>query len=412
VLKLYLINYEVFMAWRMNQVEEKRKEFVDACKAGVRTMTDLCREFDISRPNGYKWLRRYEEEGRDGLKDRSRAPKQQICQTDPIIEDEIIAVKYCFNKMGPKKIFAWLKKNRPETNWPCKTTIQNILRRHGLTISRKLKRRVPGKTSHLAPCPGANDVWCVDFKGRITTLDGSKCEPFTLMDAASRYLIRCVRLNRNDTSHVWAVLSTAFREFGLPLYLRHDNGPPFATCGVGRLSQLSVMLIKAGVIPEWIDPGKPQQNGKHERMHQTLKLETANPPEFSLEMQDRRFEEFVEYYNYERPHEAINQCTPGSIYVPSKRQWDGILRSPEYGPEYIVRRVRISGSIKWKGTEVYIGTTLTHEPVGLKEISDGNFEVHYGPVLLGIMNRHKEFITPPGNVRKRYGRCKKGEVLI
>lgn len=389
------------MAWRLNIVEDQRKAFVAACREGRQTMADICRMYDISRTNGYKWLKRYKDEDEDCLKDRSRAPLKQAFETDQELIEDILAVRHCFPKWGPKKVYAWLQSTRPEITWPSTTTIGNLFDKYGLTVSRKFRRRVPGKTVPLSHCQQPNDVWCTDFKGWFLTLDGNKCEPFTLTDGASRFLLRCVRLNRNDTNHVWGVMYAAFREFGLPWYMRNDNGPPFATCGVGRFSELSIRLIKAGVTPEWIDPGKPQQNGRHERMHQTLKSETAMPPEQTLEMQEKKHQDFREYFNFTRPHEAIGQKTPGSIYVASKRKWDGILRSPEYGPEYVVRGVRHNGSIRWKGEEIYVGKTLTGEPIGLKEIEDDRFEVHYGPIILGAIDLNSEFIMPPGNKRKR-----------
>ncbi len=389
------------MAWGINIVENKRKLFIDACYEDKATMADLCRAYNISRKNGYKWLNRYKNGGEDCLKDQSRAPLKQALETNPELVDEILSVRHCFPTWGPKKVYAWLQSNRPEIVWPSTTTIGNLFDKYGLTVARKFRRRVPGKTAPLVHCKQSNDVWCTDFKGWFLTADGSKCEPFTLTDGATRFLFRCVKLNRNDTNHVWAVMDAAFREYGLPWYMRNDNGPPFASCGVGRFSELSVRLIKAGVTPEWIDPGKPQQNGRHERMHQTLKNETAMPPELTLVKQDVKFKEFKEYFNFTRPHEALGQKTPGSVYVASERSWDGILRSPEYSSDYVVRGVRHNGSIRWKGEEIYVGKTLTGEPVGLNELEDGRFEVHYGPIILGTIDMNSEFIMPPGNKRRR-----------
>lgn len=389
------------MAWRMSSVEDQRKAFIAICLEGKHTMADICRMYNISRQTGYKWLNRKIDGDEDCLKDRSRTPLSQPNKTEQELVDDILAVRHCFPKWGPRKVFAWLKRTRPEVAWPSTTTIGLLFNKNGLTVSRNIRRRVPGKTAPLAHCQQPNDVWCVDFKGWFLTLDGSKCEPFTLTDGASRFLLRCLRLNRNDTNHVWGAMDSAFREFGLPYYMRSDNGPPFASCGVGRFSELSIRLIKAGVTPEWIDPGKPQQNGRHERMHQTLKSETAMPPEETLEMQAEKHQNFQEYYNFIRPHEALGQETPGSVYVASEREWDGVLRSPEYGREYTVRGVRQNGSIRWKGEEIYIGKTLSGEPIGLKEIEDGRHEVRYGPIILGAIDMNHGFMIPPGNKRKR-----------
>ena len=334
------------------------------------------------------------------LKNRNRAPLKQALEIESEIVNKILDVRIQYRTWGPKKVLAWLKTNYPDQIWPSTTTIGNIFDKHGLTVPRKYRRRVPARTAPLAHCHQSNDVWCTDFKGWFLTGNGEKCEPFTLTDAASRYLIRCCKLRSNNTEHVWGVLDSAFREYGLPLFLRHDNGPPFASCGVGRLSSLSIKLIKAGVTPDWTDPGKPQQNGRHERMHLTLKNETATPSEETLELQEMKFIDFINYFNFIRPHEAIEQKTPGSVYQISSRKWNGVLKSPEYDSEYSVRKIRYSGSIKWKGKEIYIGGVLAGEPVGLKEIEDGLLRVSYGPIILGLIDQNREFKITPGKKRK------------
>jgi len=391
------------VAWGEHKVVDQRKKFVDACIDNKLTMAELCRIHEISPKNGYKWLNRYKAEGIDGLKDRSRAPHNQALQIGPELIEDILEVRFRFPTWGPKKVLSFLEREHPDMPWPSTTTIGNIFDKNGLTVPRKLRKRVPARTAPLSHCLISNDVWCADFKGWFLTRDGSKCEPFTLTDGASRFLLRCLRLDSNNTEHVWAVLDAAFREYGLPYFFRSDNGPPFATCGAGRLSKLSVNLIKAGVIPEWIDPGKPQQNGRHERMHQTLKNETANPPELNLEEQSMKFKDFRYYYNHVRPHEAIDQKTPGSIYCTSPRVWNGKLQEPEYSNEMIVRKVRPSGQISLKpfASEINIGTALVGEHIGLKEVGECVYEVYYGPITLGKIDHTKKLILPVGNIRKR-----------
>jgi hypothetical protein len=195
-------------------------------------------------------------------------------------------------------------------------------------------------------------------------------------------------------------LDIAFREYGLPIYLRSDNGPPFATGGIGRLSRLSVKLIKAGVIPEWIEPGNPQENGRHERMHLTLKNEGVFP-ELTLEEQRTKFSIFEQYYNWERPHEALLQNTPGSIYLPSQRIWTGKLKSPEYSAEYQKRKVHSCGKISWRGNLIYVGRVLSNEYVGLKENADGDSTVYFGPKILGTVTRDCELIVPRRETRRK-----------
>src|ERR1700722_3164866 len=395
------------MAWKEIDVVEQREKFITECIEGQLSMAELCRLYGISRQNGYKWLNRFKSGGLEALKDQSRAPLSQPLKTDPDLIDDILDIKLQFARWGPKKVLARLITIYPEVDWPSTTTIGNILKENGLTVPRKLRRRVPGKTAPLSHCLQSNDVWCTDFKGWFLTKDGNKCEPFTLTDGATRFLLRCLKLHSNNVDNVWGALDCAFREFGLPLFLRSDNGPPFATCNVGRFSQLSIKLIKAGVAPEWIDPGKPQQNGRHERMHQTLKNETASPPEDTLDMQDLKFKDFLNYFNYVRPHEAIGQKTPGSIYSPSNRIWTGRFKSPDYPSDYIVRKVRFNGEIKWKGELPFLGRVLYGEPVGIKEEENGTWKVFYGPILIGYIDNSNQFSTPEGAKRarnKRHGK--------
>jgi putative transposase len=391
------------MAWGEVEVIEQRIKFIKECLENKLSMAELCRIYQISPKNGYKWLNRYQTEGLEGLKDKSRAPHNQSSKINNEITQDILDVRFQFPSWGPKKVLSFLEREKPGKLWPSTTTIGNIFDRNGLTVPRKLRRRMAARTEPLSHCIVPNDVWCADFKGWFLTKDGSKCEPFTLTDGTSRYLLRCVNLERNNTEHGWGVLEAAFRQYGLPLYFRSDNGPPFATCGVGRLSKLSVKMIKAGVIPEWIDPGEPQQNGRHERMHQTLKNETANPPGSNLEEQSKRFKTFQNYYNNIRPHEGIEQKTPGSIYTNSLRRWNGRLKTPEYNEGMIVRKVREKGQISLKpfAADVLVGSALGGEYVGVEEVEDGVYEVRYGPLILGKIDHTKKLVISTCKPRRR-----------
>ena len=263
------------------------------------------------------------------------------------------------------KVRAFLERQAPALDWPAASTIGLLFDREGLTVKRKLRRRSPPSSAPFAHCGAANDVWCIDFKGWFMTGDGARCEPLTLTDGHSRYLLRCQALAKCDAEHVWPVLDAAFREFGLPRRLRSDNGPPFASAGVGGLSRLSVLVVKAGVEPERIAPGKPQQNGRHERMHLTLLNDAATPPAKSLREQLNRLRAFQRVYNEERPHQALGNATPAEHYQTSPRRWDGVLREPDYPVDHEVRRVRSNGEIKWRGKLVYLNCGLAGEPIGL-----------------------------------------------
>lgn len=390
------------MAWKEVQVLEQRKLFIKLYLEEKLDMATLCNQFGISRPTGYKWVERYEKEGLEGLSDRSRAPINQALEIDPVLVEAILSLKLEWPEWGPKKLRGDLIARNPTIIWPSTKTIGRILARNGLTRVRKVRKRFPVKTDPLSHATEFNRVWSVDFKGWWLTKDGHKCEPLTLVDNFSRFLLRCVRLNKNDGNHVWAILEAAFREYGLPDYMRNDNGPPFATSGVGRLSRLSINLIKAGVIPEWIDPGNPQQNGRHERVHGTLQREGVFP-ELDLVDQQKALAKFQNYYNFRRPHETLGQVTPGSIYRQSLRVWNGCLKAPEYTNEFKVGRVRSCGKMPWKGGDVYVGRVLAEEVVGLLETEEG-LKLYFGPVFLGTI-KHKnelEVLRRPGRVRRKY----------
>lgn len=386
------------MSWRTVKVEEQRNLFINAYLEHKFNISDLCKQFNISRPCAYKWIKRHASEGLSGLKDRSRRPHSCPTATPNAIKDEILKVKFEWKKWGPKKILGYLSKNFADRDWPCLTTVENILKEAGLVERRKLRRRFAKRNDPLSDCNASNDVWCIDFKGWWITADGLKHEPFTLMDAYSRYLLCCHKLQINDHTHVWGVFERVFREYGLPLRIRSDNGAPFATVGAGRLSRLSINLIKAGVIPEWIEPGKPQQNGRHERMHLTLKNEGMDVSLDST-LQSRKLEEFISYYNFIRPHEAIGQQCPGEIYRPSLRIWDGRLRVPEYPSDFKIGRVRSCGTMELKGKRIYVGRVFEYEHIGLKD-EDGILKAYYGPVFLGFVNGNTvDFERRPGRKR-------------
>lgn len=374
------------MAWELKKVEDQRKQLIELYYANNLTMTDICARFGVSRKTAYKWLKRYEENGIKGLLDLSKTPHNpRILYSSKQIE-KAIELKSKYSRWGPKKIVAKLSTIYPDEIWPSERRLYDVFKKQGLTQKRRLRRRVPA-THPLGDIDNTNQIWTADFKGWFLTKNGEKCEPFTLADAHSRYVIRCVHLTNKDTTNVWAVLETAFKEYGLPVRFRTDNGPPFASAGAGRLSKLSINLIKAGVTPEWINPGHPEENGRHERFHLTLQEEAANPPAETLSGQLRRIRDFIEEYNNERPHEALNMKTPASCYMPSNRQWNGVLRSPEYNvQEGIVRKVTPGGTIWLKGGEAYIGSAFQGEYVFLRDGEQGQ-EVYYGPIFLGILEK-------------------------
>lgn len=383
------------MAWKETCAVDERMRFVMAVESGEEPLAAICRQFGISRRVGYKWLERYREAGVAGLEDRSRAPLHSPQAMSPGVAARCLEVRRAHPTWGPRKVRAWLGRHMPDRDWPAASSIGALFDREGLTVKRRLRRRGPARTAPFAACCAANDVWCIDFKGWFLTGDGHRCEPLTLSDAYSRYLLRCQAVAPADTGQVWPILDAAFREYGLPGVLRSDNGPPFASTGAGGLSRLGVLVVKAGVLPERIDPGKPQQNGRLERLHLTLLQDTASPPAHSLRQQLERFRAFQEVYNTERPHESLGDTPPADHYDLSPRPWDGVLRAPDYDDDDELRRVRHNGEIKWRGNTVYISQALAGEPVGLHETADGNWIVCYGPVHLGVIKHRGDRLQKP-----------------
>jgi putative transposase len=383
------------MGWKDTCAVEERMRFVMAVKAREESFAATCRRFGVSRRIGYKWFERFEDDGVEGLIDRSRAPLSHPQAMLAVTAERCLEVRRAHPTWGPVKVRAWLERREPHSCWPVASVIGALFDREGLTVKRRLRRRSPPSSAPFGHCAAANDVWCMDFKGWFLTGDGTHCEPLTLADAHSRYLLRCQAMARTDTAHVWPVLDAAFREFGLPHRLRSDNGSPFASRGAGGLSKLSVKVIRAGVIPERIAPGKPQQNGRLERLHLTLLQDTAKPPARSLREQLERFRSFQSLYNEERPHQALGNDTPAEHYAVSSRRFDGVLREPEYSSDHEVRRVRRNGEIRWQGATIYISEALIGEPIGLFEQDDGHWAISYGPIVLGLIAHRSDRLKSP-----------------
>jgi len=300
-----------------------------------------------------------------------------------------------------------LVEHHPELPVPAASTIGEWLRREGVVGRSRRRRRCPPNTQPFAAVSAANDVWCTDFKGWFRTSDGRRCDPFTLTDAHSRYLLRCQAVARPDEANVRPIFEAAFKEQGLPLAIRSDNGPPFASPGVGGLSRLAVWWIKLGIRPERIVAGKPQQNGRHERVHRTLNQETATPPAASVAAQQERFDASRAVYNNERPHEALGQQTPALLYEPSPRPYPDRVEHPHYGEEVAVRRVRSTGQIKWAGELIFVGEALIGEPVGIRETEGGDWLVRYADVELGYIHPQRRRLSP----RPLRGVSKPGDLM-
>jgi transposase InsO family protein len=358
------------------------------------SITDLSEIYHVSRKTVYKWIGRYDILGLDGLKDKTSVPLTRPRATPLDIISYILAAKSKHTKWGPRKLIVWLKNQYPEKKWPVASTAQTILKREGWVKTRHRRRHTPSYTEPFINSKAPNDVWCADFKGQFRMGEGRICYPLTLTDSYSRYLLCCQGLYRPTYSNTKLHFEHVFREYGLPGAVRTDNGAPFASVALGGLSSLAVWLVKLGITPERIEPGKPEQNGRHERFHRTLKEATINPPRQTLAEQQRAFDRFKPEYNTERPHEAHGQKTPASIYQRSSREYPDKLPIIKYPDDSIVRQVRIGGPIKWKGELVYVSKALVGEPVGLRQVDDNLWEVYYSFLLLGILDERLGKIIP------------------
>jgi len=397
------------MPWKVSGVVEERARFVVEYESGEWTMAELCRHYGISRKSGYKIVARWEQAGADGLEDRSRAPQRHPNQTAEEIAAAVLAVRRAHMRWGPRKLRRWLEDRYPGQAWPAPSTIGALLQREGLVHARRLRRKTPPYSEPFAAADQANAVWCADFKGWFRTGDGERIDPLTMSDAHSRYLLRCQAVGKTDTAAARAICEAAFREYGLPLAMRTDNGPPFASRAVAGLSQLSLYWMKLGIVPERIQPGHPEQNGRHERMHRTLQAETASPPEANRRRQQTAFDRFRREYNQERPHEALGQRPPAALYAASPRRYPDRLPQPEYDSDLLVRHVYPHGQFFWKNNDVFLSKVLAGERIGLGALDERYWCVYFGAFPIAYFDS-VELVT--GNLPSESGQHGGGNLEI
>jgi putative transposase len=390
------------MPWRDTAPMDQRTQFIADYLRDTLSITELCELYEISRKTGYKWIDRYVQRGPAGLDELSRRPRRSPNGTPELIVEALLEARRRHPRWGGKKLLALLHKREPRWSLPGRSTACDILKRHGLVPIQRHRRRIghPGKpTSHmLAP----NDVWSADFKGQFRTGDGCYCYPLTVADGFSRFLLGCQALTSTAVADAKGVFTRLFKEYGLPKRMRCDNGVPFATTALGRLSALSAWWIRLGILPEFIEPGRPDQNGRHERMHRTLKAETTRPAAGNLAAQQRRFNVFRDEFNYERPHEALDQETPGSCYVASDHGMPDRVPPLEYPDRFEVRYVSGNGGIRWNSRWVAVSIVCVGEYIGLEEIADGIWNVYFGPLKLGRLNeRHMRIEDDRGRLYRQ-----------
>jgi transposase InsO family protein len=349
-------------------------------------MTELCARYAISRKTGYKWLDRYRLDGAAGLMERLRAPHAHGRATPEHLVEAIVGMRRERPSWGPRKIVVKLIAREPQADWPAPSTAGAILKRAGLVCGRRLRRRAPPRLGELTAPQYSNHVWNVDHKGWVRLGDGARAEPLTMTDGFSRYLISLTATGSTRQEEARPLFERAFRDYGLPEVIRSDNGAPFASTGVSGLTALTAWWIKLGIKHERIDPGHPQQNGRHERFHLTL-LEAMRPASANRAAQARRFAAFARDYNEERPHEALGQKPPASLYKPSHRAMPHRLPEPNYPAEAAVRKVRSNGEIKWRGDLIHIAGALVGEAVAIEETHAGQWQVRFFDAPIGVIDR-------------------------
>lgn len=365
---------------------EERISMLREYDTGMFSVAEVARRYDVSRNTFYYWLDRRAGGGADWYAERSHAAANCPHRTDEASIAAILAMRDRFPRFGPKKIKARLEADQRACQWPAASTIGDILKRHGRVQSKRRRRKAIATAPLIAGAERPNEEWSIDFKGWFRTIDGQRCDPLTIVDTASRYLIE-VRITETTWAGVRCAMERTFDVYGLPGAIRSDNGTPFGSTGAGGLSSLSVWWLKLGIEPRYIPPASPQHNGRHERLHRTLKAETTRPPARSAGEQQSRFDAFRRYYNEERPHEALAQTPPAAHWHPSSRAYRDRVAEPWYDADHEVRKVRYDGTIKWRGRLVFIGEAFACEPVGLCEHDNGTHLVRFYNRDLGVIRQ-------------------------
>ncbi len=398
------------MTWEGVTVSEQKQQFIEDFLLNCYSVTDLAEQFSVSRKTAHKWINRYLEHGPAGLEERSRRPRSCPWQADLAAQAEIIELRLKHPKWGPKKLLDILERREPKRPWPSIPTAARILGRAGLVKPRRRYRRAHPGCPKTQPA-GPNDIWAADYKGQFRLKNMRYCFPLTVSDLSSRYLLGCDAHPAISLERTQAHFKRLFETYGLPNRIRTDNGVPFASNALARLSQLSVWFIRLGIYPELIEPGKPQQNGVHERMHKTLKEEATIPPASNLKGQQRKFDGFRHEFNEDRPHEAIDMKRPAELYRPSHRPMPQKIDRYDYPGHYLVRRVSRAGTIRAFGRQLFVSNTLIEDYVGLEEVADGVYDLYFCFYQIGRYdgrrNRIQDIISKVAVSRRQIDRAER-----
>lgn len=376
------------MSWKVRGgVVEKRLEFVAMVRDGRYTMVELCERFGVSRSNGYKWMDRYLVDGLEGLTDRRRGPRDSPFRTSQDIEELILAERDRHVTWGPRKLLAVLTRDMPDVEgWPSASTVYDILKRNGRIQSfrRRRKHEHPGRPFVEMKLP--NSVWAADYKGQFRLGNGRLCYPLTVTDGYTRYLFTAHGLPSTELQAARGVFLGLFKAYGLPEAILTDNGSPFCSSGLAGLTALSVWWLRLGIRRLRTQPAHPQQNGRHERMHRTLKAEAIQPPQQTMRAQQVALDAFRDEYNEVRPHEALDNATPASLYEPSPRRYPKRLPIVEYPSNFTTRLVSTSGSIRLDSAQIHVTSALAGEYVGLEACGDGMLSVYFSTEEVGRLD--------------------------
>ena len=382
------------MPWQGVSPVDLRLRFLTEYLTEHYSMTELAASYGISRKTAYYWVRQYQREGPGRLAGASRRPHQMPRATAEDVVAQLVAARQRHPTWGAGKLRDWLVARHPDSAWPCRDTVHAVLTRAGL-VRRRRRRRAVAPPHHRTAPTAPNVEWTVDHKGAFSAGDGTRMYPLTLRDGFSRFVLRCVALPTVRTEGTQAQLARAFAEYGLPDRIRCDNGAPFGAHALGGLSRLSVWWCRLGILPQFGRPGCPGDNGAHEQFHAVLKRETAAPPAASRRAQQRRFDRFIEEYNTERPHDAVDHRPPATRYTSSPRALPRRLPPLEYPLEWSVRRVRAHGSIKWTGRSLFLSGVLAGQDVGLQPLDDGVWMLHFAAYPLAVFDERTWQVQSP-----------------
>jgi putative transposase len=395
VTQIHLQNGVLPMSWQTSCIKEEKLLFIADWLKDEYDFRALCERYGVSRKTGYKLLNRYQLEGEQAFEERSHNRHHHPNKISHEIASYLLELKYRYPKWGPEKIRDWLVLEKPDNRWPAASTIGDLFKRKGLVKPRKYRRKVPAHSQPFLNCVLPNDVWSADFKGQFKLGNKSYCYPLTISDNCSRYLLGCDGLNSPNLSEVTTCFERVFKEYGLPNAIRTDNGQPFAGVGIGGLTALSIWWLRLGILPERIQSGCPQQNGRHERMHKTLKEATAQPAQPSFAKQQRCFDEFRQIYNEQRPHQALDRKRPAHVYTKSPRHFPSRLDEVSYPKHFLVRQVRTNGEMRWCSKMYYVSESLHGQPIGLEPIDDGRAIVYFARLKLGLIDARRDKIIRP-----------------